>query len=360
MIDYRRFWGKATPSAQSGRMWHPVAWHLLDVAATVRAILDVRPLARQAGARLLSCSEEAATDLMATLAVLHDIGKFAPCFQLKAPHCWPEELGAIGDYGLAGNGHPTDGWMIWERALKLPDTHTALSTSAFEPLVLAAFGHHGRPIAFDISGIKTFNTKQIQPSIEACLADLLSLVCGDRALLAGATLSQNRLASWWVNGILTLADWIGSGSEFVYESDEYLAAEYWALAKSRASIAVAKAGVAQSKSAARRAFSALTGKEHTTPMQQWTESAELGDGPLLVILEDVTGSGKTEAAQVIVHRLMASGRASGAYWAMPTQATANAMYTRQRAAIAKLFDDSTKPSLVLAHAQSRLSPVIST
>ncbi len=57
----------------------------------------------------------------------------------------------------------------------------------------------------------------------------------------------------------------------------------------------------------------------------WSESAlaetiDFPDGPVLVLIEDVTGAGKTEAAQVIVHRLMATGRASGAYWAMPTQA----------------------------------------
>ncbi len=352
MIDYRRFWGKARPLAKNGPAWHPVAWHLLDVAATVRAILEVRPLARQTGSRLLRCSEDAASDLMASLAVLHDIGKFAPCFQLKAPECWPDELGDIDDFTLLGKGHPTDGWMMWTRGIRLPSSHNILSTPQFDPLVLAAFGHHGRPIVID--GTQVFNTKLILPSIEACLAELLPLVCDGRALPADATRSENQLASWWVNGMLSLADWIGSGSEFTYESDAHAAAAYWEVAKARASVAVERAGVAQSTSAPRRPFQELTKKQHATPMQQWAENVELANGPLLIIIEDVTGSGKTEAAQVIVHRLMASGRASGAYWAMPTQATANAMYTRQREAIAQLFDEAAKPSLVLAHAQSRL------
>jgi CRISPR-associated endonuclease/helicase Cas3 len=353
MIDYRRFWGKARPSDKNGRRCHPVAWHLLDVAASVRAIMDVRPRSRHAGARLLRCTEEEATDILASLAVLHDIGKFAPCFQLKAPDCWPDELGDIDDYTLLGKGHPTDGWMMWLRGISLPSAHSVLSAPNSEPLVLAALGHHGRPIVID--GVQTFNTTMIQPSVEACLADLLPLASGT-PLPAPATRSENQLASWWVNGIITLADWIGSGSEFRYESDAHVPAEYWELAKVRASVAIARAGVAQSKSAARRNFTTLTGKEHATPMQAWAEHVELAHGPLLIILEDVTGSGKTEAAQVIVHRLMASGRASGAYWAMPTQATANAMYTRQRNAISQLFDESSRPSLVLAHAQSRLNP----
>jgi CRISPR-associated endonuclease/helicase Cas3 len=79
------------------------------------------------------------------------------------------------------------------------------------------------------------------------------------------------------------------------------------------------------------------------------------EGPVLVILEDLTGAGKTEAAHLLVHRLLTARRASGAYWAMPTQATANAMYARQADLLDRLFDDpEQRPSLVLAHGQRQL------
>jgi CRISPR-associated endonuclease/helicase Cas3 len=51
-------------------------------------------------------------------------------------------------------------------------------------------------------------------------------------------------------------------------------------------------------------------------------------GPLLALVEDVTGGGKTEAALVLAHRLLAAGRADGLYFALPTMATANAMFDR--------------------------------
>jgi CRISPR-associated endonuclease/helicase Cas3 len=38
---------------------------------------------------------------------------------------------------------------------------------------------------------------------------------------------------------------------------------------------------------------------------------KIGEGPQLVVLEDLTGSGKTEAALVLAHRLMASGHGDG-------------------------------------------------
>jgi len=130
--------------------------------------------------------------------------------------------------------------------------------------------------------------------------------------------------------------------------------EYWGTAQSQARDAILAAGLKQPQSAGKQAFHALTGIDDPTPMQQWAERVDLPPGPLLVIIEDATGSGKTEAAQMLVHRLMAEGRANGAYWGMPTQATANAMYSRQAKAITRLFPKDATPSLVLAHGQSTL------
>lgn len=50
-------------------------------------------------------------------------------------------------------------------------------------------------------------------------------------------------------------------------------------------------------------------------------------GPQLFILEDVTGAGKTEAALITAHRLIAAGKLRGCF-GLPTMATANAMYDR--------------------------------
>ena len=79
------------------------------------------------------------------------------------------------------------------------------------------------------------------------------------------------------------------------------------------------------------------------------------EGPCLFVIEDVTGAGKTEAALVLAHRLMCAGRASGAFVALPTMATANAMYGRLSDAYARLFVSSAHPSLVLAHGRSKLN-----
>src|SRR5690606_178874 len=92
------------------------------------------------------------------------------------------------------------------------------------------------------------------------------------------------------------------------------------------------------------------------PMQQAADTAPLGDSPLLFIVEDTTGSGKTEAALTLAGRMIEAGKAEGLYFALPTMATANAMYGRLAPVHRRLFAEGATPSLVLAHGRADLSP----
>ena len=84
-------------------------------------------------------------------------------------------------------------------------------------------------------------------------------------------------------------------------------------------------------------------------MQNWAGTVELPAGPGLFLIEDETGSGKTEAALMLAHRLLESGHADGLYVALPTMATANAMFDRLAAAYRHLFAADADPSIALAH-----------
>ena len=92
-----------------------------------------------------------------------------------------------------------------------------------------------------------------------------------------------------------------------------------------------------------------------TPLQHYALTEPLTDQPQLFILEDVTGAGKTEAALVLAHRLMMQGLAEGLYIALPTMATANAMYKRLGDVYRKFYQASNNPSLILAHGARELS-----
>jgi CRISPR-associated endonuclease/helicase Cas3 len=102
-------------------------------------------------------------------------------------------------------------------------------------------------------------------------------------------------------------------------------------------------------------FASLTGRSSPTPVQRWADSFVGAESRQLIIVEDVTGAGKTEAATMVVHRRLAAGACAGAFWGMPTQATANAMYLRQVGLLARLFDtERHTPSLVLSHGSAHL------
>ena len=78
----------------------------------------------------------------------------------------------------------------------------------------------------------------------------------------------------------------------------------------------------------------------------------LPEGPLLVLIEDATGSGKTEAGDLVVQRLIALGRAHGLYAALPTTATADAAFARKKEVIAKLYGSGADPQITLAHSRA--------
>ena len=79
----------------------------------------------------------------------------------------------------------------------------------------------------------------------------------------------------------------------------------------------------------------------------------LPETPALVVIEDATGAGKTEAALIVASRMMASGKANGLFFALPTMATANGMLARLETATPALFDGA--PTLALSHGRARQS-----
>ena len=170
--------------------------------------------------------------------------------------------------------------------------------------------------------------------------------------------------SWRLSGLITLADWVGSDATFFpFESLEMPLHEYWGAAlwnaeralKAKDLYALApKRGPTLAKISRRAA-------EAPRPMQVLTGEIALSDGPQLFVLEDATGSGKTEAALLLAARLMEAGRGEGVYIALPTMATANAMYARGqdfRHGNLDASEHENRPSLILAHGKARLSQAL--
>lgn len=368
-----KYWGKST-GEDSALVWHPVVYHSLDAAAVADEILKRRPLALSRFAELIRIEQSTARAFLVALVSLHDLGKFAPAFQAKVPPLWPDCLGAFPG-APPPRYHTQDGWVLWESLLadRLQPRLWPASRQVLTVLGAAVFGHHGRPVpASTDSAARRFEGSL--DSVLECTDHLIKLLAPLPISVGKPDRVAVRVASWWVSGLVTTADWIASGSRY-FNHEWFVNARsipsetgfeaYLQAARLRAVDAVREAGLVQPLPSQPKSFSSLMKpvmkasspeKEwELTAMQAWAETATIPEGPALFILEDVTGSGKTEAAHMLVHRLMCEGRATGAYWAMPTQATANAMYERQAVSIAQLYsDDGVRPSLVLAHRQQRL------
>ncbi len=88
-------------------------------------------------------------------------------------------------------------------------------------------------------------------------------------------------------------------------------------------------------------------------MQERVADLPLSPGPKLFIIEESTGGGKTEAALALAQRIMQGGEAETVFMALPTMATANALYLRLRDYVGKFFAPGRTPSLGLAHSQRK-------
>lgn len=173
-------------------------------------------------------------------------------------------------------------------------------------------------------------------------------VVGGQPVAPVGTEMALRLA-WRLAGLAVAADWIGSNEEWFEANEKQIPLDhYWANhALPQAAEAVARAGIVPVPARRRVALSDLAPHALTaTPLQDLAISLQLpAAGPSVVMIEDQTGAGKTEAALLLAHRMMTMGHARGLSVALPTMATANAMYQRLADAYRALFDDNGIPSL---------------
>lgn len=353
------FRGKAQPNDVATSAWHPVAYHCLDVAACVGAILTARRQTLRRATDLFALSAWDTKQLLLTVAALHDIGKFSEAFFGQDSALWPEDLGPY-ETKYPRKPHTSAGYALWRDRIRgqLASRITTGDEFDIEPLIAAAFGHHGTPLKRVQKGAgEYFATPLGRTAAEAFADDVVALLCDRPLPIPEYWEATASAASWWVAGMISIADWLGSNQRwFPYREPSLDLASYWKYARQRAEIAVGEAGLIAPRPRQAITFGQLTSSmKEATPAQRWALELELPAKPVLFILEDVTGAGKTETAHILVHRFLAAGRASGAYWAMPTQATANAMWERQREMIAGLFDPSSGrlPSVILSHGQAK-------
>lgn len=287
--------------------------------------------------------------LVAFIAASHDVGKANPRFQALcsdlARIAVPEELRSeletpVSDTPPRHDAVSGAALLRWLEA-------RGIGADQRESLAAAVSGHHGTPRPTSgfqkvenqvMAGFPLFTGQQA--TLLDRVADYFGLNDDDLAI------DLDDARAFWLAGLITIADWIGS--------DQTHFPVTVGPRKSSADLAVdaVQAALGSQPTIVRRTF------EEMHPFApRATQSAvidrvdSLGDGPALLVIESITGSGKTEAAfEVVLEVLSRGGR--GVFFALPTKATSNQMFGRIRALIQGVTEQADI-DVQLVHSDSR-------
>ena len=318
VLRHEDCWAKTTKDGKPGIS---VRDHCLNVGCVAEALLELLPPPLKS---LLPPGT-------ATLAALHDVGKVSPGFQVKCQP-WLVQRG-LKERAL------TEAWSVRESDHAKVSQFTVqqlLRSSRLQPWAAVVGAHHGR-----IKGERVQVGEPWEEERARLAADLIK----EFGLLPDQPASDPTL--WFVAGLITVADWIGSNERYFPLDACWDMPERRSLAQ--AALAAIDWRLTQTKELAR--FGDLFPE---TPQANSLQVATLEavHEPGTYVIEGPMGYGKTEAALAAAYQLIKAKDASGLYFALPTQVTSNRIHLRVKPFVGRI---SAGPAEVrLAHSASWL------
>ncbi|CAG4902504.1 CRISPR-associated helicase Cas3' [Acidithrix sp. C25] len=356
-------WGKYGNNADSTP--YPLIAHLLDTAAVSTVLWDswISNPVRDLIAPLFGSDPRAG---IALLAGSHDLGKLDPLFQgqLLMPSSRREKFARfIADLGLpVPNEDLVNEFSKYSQSLRGHLRHEALSAHILErretPRWACAViaGHHGR-YQSDLSFMQTARIRQHRKTLDdndwnrlhnhhlSILYEALGVNSG--GLRESLPLGYGAVIPI-LTGLVVLADWFASDEAFVSSAPlEKLQANPRSYLNAR----TVQAETSLDRYLGRPVhkcgeFKDLFTFEADRPVQEWAN--EVSHGPGLTIVAVPTGEGKTETA-LWIHSVRPDLN-DGLMFALPTTATADAMFDRIRT-----FFEDTKALAHLTHGRAILN-----
>jgi len=335
--------------------YHLLPYHCLDVAAVADQWWQHSSALRQQFKQSMQADENAAYAWLMFFITLHDLGKLDIRFQMKSAatmqqlqtDIYPAAKHADTKYDHGSNGY---GWFEQE----FSDYGFNFINEAMDWMQQVA-GHHGRipennslvEPAFISDDIKQQDKQarvQWVQSLKQLFLDPEGLEFSDIPEILPSMLA----------GFCSVCDWIGSSTDFFpYQTPEQSDLKaYFDSRKPSAEKALKAFGVL-SKVKGKGGMAALFPNYEPQGLQTVVDTFPIEQG--LTLVEAPTGSGKTEAALAYASKLLTSdpGFGGSIIFALPTQATANAMLMRLEEVADKLFDGGA--SVVLAHGKRDLN-----
>ncbi|NLX96740.1 MAG: CRISPR-associated helicase Cas3' [Rhodopirellula sp.] len=316
------FWAKTTPDANPGIS---VAAHMANVGCVARCLTEIAP-------DLLHRFQIGAAEAGA-LAALHDLGKISPGFQQKC-EAWLERNGLreIAQQWRWDTAE-TDHGKVTHAAVQefLFKNGTNRRTAKFLSAVLG--GHHGRlnpPNDRGFKPSKPISEQHTGIDWDRERSDAARAVCETfGADVAGLAADDESPALWWLAGLTSAADWIGSDENFFPAENRVVETDAATIARQ----AVNAIGLIAPEVTAGLSFHDLFHDAQRPDREFIPNEMQLGaistiTAPGVYVIEAPMGTGKTEAALGAAYQLLAEKRARGIYFALPTQATSNRMHRR--------------------------------
>lgn len=364
------YWGKADPDYPGEQKWHPLPYHCLDVAAVAATWWDASPTIQRTFLTAFGCTPIQQNQLRAWIlffTVLHDLGKFDVRFQLKALNALAAAWRPLGkeDHGLsmkdiAGFDH---GWagMAWANLeYRLWLGHDDVDREIWEqwkPWLAAVTGHHGdfyEPTRICVPNADDLIIAHDRVARHAFVSTMADIFLTPEGLgFQDSPPFTSPSAQALLAGFCAVCDWIGSNIEvFAYQTPDTALADYFAASVKKVQIkdVLHRFGLL-AKAVDYKGVGALL-KPEEFPRGVQVQVDSLPTTPGLTLIEAPTGSGKTEAALAYAWRLLEQSVADSIVFALPTQATANAMLARAEAFAKLVFGDA---NVVLAHGKSKLN-----
>lgn len=266
-------------------------------------------------------------------AAAHDIGKVSPCFVAKIYRAcgidyrsMPQLVNANPDLEKQWSGH----------AGVSQATAEDLGAPKYVPQILGQ--HHGfspklggRPGNSEVFGGNIWS--QERKRLVDALKESLQIEWPNFSNAAQARV---------VAGLTSVADWIGSGSFFENPNDDW---------RPNIQAALDDAGFITTEIISGLTFSEVFAQSDQEmkprPMQQLL--IEQVTEPGIYILEAEMGMGKTEAALFAAYKMLEARKATGIYFALPTQLTSNKIYDRFNIFLERIVGPSTPNRSLLLH-----------
>ena len=327
------FLGKTTADGKPGISVYD---HMVNVGYVAKCIAELSPL--------LLTRFQLSPSLIGALAALHDLGKISPGFQMKCPS-WLEDnnLTTIARNGCWDTMMEADHGRVSHSSIQEFLDQEGLSCSISKYIAAALGAHHGtlkaRP---NDRGIQLGNISAPQSGIDwdserqSNALKIWNHFMPENGLgqLDGKTQSL-----WWLAGLSSVADWIGSDERCFSPNPVSPEQNIKNIAKE----ALDFIGFGFPEMNRGMLFENIFG---FPPNEMQKKAFQNITEPGVYIIEAPMGMGKTEAALYAAYKLIVEGKATGIYFALPTQATSNRIYLRLNSFLEKAVTGSISGRLI--------------